>query len=59
MCIAKAPASDPDLEQAKRKLMEKVSQSQEAAGSASSEPDYKDLLHPVLVQKRQVTLHTT
>ncbi|XP_062514556.1 regulatory factor X-associated protein-like [Corticium candelabrum] len=53
---AAAPASDPDLEQAKRKLMEKVSQSQEAAGSASSEPDYKDLLHPVLVQKRQELL---
>lgn len=44
------------MEEAKRKLMEKVSQSQEAAGSASSELDYKDLLYPALLQKQLVMI---
>jgi hypothetical protein len=52
LLVCKTIASDPELEEAKRKLMEKVSQSQEAAGSASNDPDYKALLYPVLLQKQ-------
>ena len=40
-----------DMQEAKRKLAEKV----HGSSSSSSDPSYKDMLYPVLAEKRQVT----